>query len=285
MKPLVAVKFGDCDRPRVGDWVIAIGNPFGLGGTVTAGIISRASREHRRGPLRQLHPDRRRHQPRQFRRPAIQPRRRSDRRQHADHLADRRFDRHRLRRALQDAWPAWSISFAQFGELRRGWLGVRIQQVTDEIAESLNIKPARGALIAGVDDKGPAKPAGIEPGDVVVKFDGKDIKEPKDLSRVVADTAVGKEVDVVIIRKGEEQTKKVTLGRLEDNDKPAPASTKTPGARREAGDAEGARPRSRDAEQGPAQPLQDQGQRQGRRHHQCRRTLPTPPRSGSAPAR
>ena len=90
----------------------------------------------------------------------------------------------------------------QFGELRRGWLGVRIQQVTDEIAESLNIKPARGALIAGVDDKGPAKPAGIEPGDVVVKFDGKDIKEPKDLSRVVADTAVGKEVDVVIIRKG-----------------------------------------------------------------------------------
>ena len=109
----------------------------------------------------------------------------------------------------------------QFGELRRGWLGVRIQQVTDEIAESLNIKPARGALIAGVEDKGPAKPAGIEPGDVVIKFDGKDIKEPKDLSRVVADTAVGKAVDVVIIRKGEEETKKVTLGRLEDDEKRA----------------------------------------------------------------
>ncbi len=115
----------------------------------------------------------------------------------------------------------------QFGELRRGWLGVRIQQVTDEIAESLNIKPARGALIAGVEDKGPAKPAGIEPGDVVVKFDGKDIKEPKDLSRVVADTAVGKEVDVVVIRKGEEETKKVTLGRLEDTEKAVPASVKT----------------------------------------------------------
>src|SRR5439155_427349 len=83
----------------------------------------------------------------------------------------------------------------RLGELRRGWLGVRIQQVTDEIAESLNIKPARGALVAGVDDKGPAKPAGIEPGDVVVKFDGKEVKDPKDLSRVVADTAVGKEVD------------------------------------------------------------------------------------------
>jgi serine protease Do len=115
----------------------------------------------------------------------------------------------------------------QFGELRRGWLGVRIQQVTDEIAESLNIKPARGALIAGVDDKGPAKPAGIEPGDVVVKFNGADIKDPKDLSRVVADTAVGKEVDVVIIRKGAEETKKVTLGRLEDGDKAVQASVKS----------------------------------------------------------
>jgi len=110
--------------------------------------------------------------------------------------------------------------------LRRGWLGVRIQQVTDEIAESLNIKPARGALIAGVEDKGPAKPAGIEPGDVVVKFDGKDIKEPKDLSRVVADTAVGKEVEVVIIRKSAEETKKVTLGRLEDTEKAVQAAAK-----------------------------------------------------------
>jgi len=117
-------------------------------------------------------------------------------------------------------------SLRQFGELRRGWLGVRIQTVTDEIAESLNIKPARGALIAGVEDKGPAKPAGIEPGDVVIKFDGKDIKEPKDLSRVVADTAVGKEVDVVIIRKGAEETRKVTLGRLEDTDKAVPAAVK-----------------------------------------------------------
>ena len=153
----------------------------------------------------------------------------------------------------------------QFGELRRGWLGVRIQQVTDEIAESLNIKPARGALVAGVDDKGPAKPAGIEPGDVVVKFDGKDIKEPKDLSRVVADTAVGKEVDVVLIRKGQEETGKVTLGRLEDSDKAQQAAGEEGRAGGEAGDAEGARARSRDAEQGSAHQVQDQGQRQGRR--------------------
>jgi serine protease Do len=115
----------------------------------------------------------------------------------------------------------------QFGELRRGWLGVRIQQVTDEIAERRNFKPARGALVAGVDDKGPAKPAGIEPGDVVVKFDGKDVKDPKDLSRVVADTAVGKEVDVVIIRKGKEESRKVTLGRLEDTEKVQQAAART----------------------------------------------------------
>ena len=76
----------------------------------------------------------------------------------------------------------------QFGETRRGWLGVKIQEVTDEIAESLGIKPPRGALIAGVDDKGPAKPAGIEPGDVLVTFDGRDIASMRDLPRIVADT-------------------------------------------------------------------------------------------------
>ena len=86
---------------------------------------------------------------------------------------------------------------------------MRIQQVTDEIAESLNLKPARGALVAGVDDKGPAKPAGIEAGDVIVKFDGKDIKEMRDLPRIVADTPVGKDVEVVVIRKGKEEKKTV----------------------------------------------------------------------------
>ena len=111
--------------------------------------------------------------------------------------------------------------------MRRSWLGVRIQQVTD-VADSLSIKPARGALIAGMDDR-PAKPAGIEPGDVVVRVDGKDIKEMKDLPRAVADSPVGKAVDVVIIRKGKEETKKVTLGRLDDGEKPVEASAKTTG--------------------------------------------------------
>jgi len=118
---------------------------------------------------------------------------------------------------------------AQFGETGHGWLGVRIQQVTDELADSLNISPPRGALVAVVDDRGPAKPAGIEPGDVIVKFDGKDIKEMRDLPRLVADTPVGKQTPVVIIRRGEEETKTVTLGRLEDGEKLAAADPKCEG--------------------------------------------------------
>jgi serine protease Do len=111
----------------------------------------------------------------------------------------------------------------QNGEVRRGWLGVRIQQVTDDIAESLNISPPHGALVAGIDDKGPAKPAGIEPGDVIVTFDGHDIKEMHDLPRIVGDTPVGKSVDVIVIRKGKEETHKVTIGRLQDSEKVASA--------------------------------------------------------------
>ena len=222
--PLTAVKFGDSEKLRLGEWVIAIGNPFSLGGTVTAGIVSARNRDIQNydnyiqtdaainrgnsgGPLFNLD---------------------------GEVIGVNTL-------IISPTGGSIGIGFAvpsrtvagvvdqlqKFGELRRGWLGVRIQPVTDAIAESLNIKPARGALIAGIDDKGPAKPAGIEPGDVVVTFDGKDVKEPKDLSRVVADTAVGKEVDVVVIRKGEQITKRVTLARLQENDKPQPVSAKS----------------------------------------------------------
>jgi serine protease Do len=112
----------------------------------------------------------------------------------------------------------------QFGETRRGWLGVKIQPVTDEIAETLNVHPARGALVAGIDERGPAKPGGIEPGDVIIKFDGKDIKDMHELPRVVADTPVDKVVEVVLLRKGQEITKSVKVGRLEDNDRVAAAT-------------------------------------------------------------
>jgi serine protease Do len=225
-KPLVAVKFGDSDKLRLGEWVIAIGNPFSLGGTVTAGIVSARNRDISSGPYDNY----------------IQTDAAINRGNSGGPLFNLDGEVIGVNTLIISpsggsigigfAVPSKTVagvvdSLRQFGELRRGWLGVRIQQVTDEIAESLNIKPARGALIAGVEDKGPAKPAGIEPGDVVVKFDGKDIKEPKDLSRVVADTAVGKEVDVVIIRKGAEETKKVMLGRLEDGEKAVQAAAKT----------------------------------------------------------
>ena len=226
VKPLVAVKFGDSDKLRLGEWVIAIGNPFSLGGSVTAGIVSARNRDISQGPYDNY----------------IQTDASINRGNSGGPLFNLEGEVVGVNTliisptggsiGLGFAVPSKTVAgvvdqLRQFGELRRGWLGVRIQQVTDEIAESLNIKPARGALVAGVDDKGPAKPAGIEPGDVVVKFDGKDVKDPKDLSRVVADTAVGKEVDVVIIRKGKEESHKVTLGRLEDTEKVQQAAAKT----------------------------------------------------------
>jgi serine protease Do len=224
--PLTAVKFGDSDKLRLGEWVIAIGNPFSLGGTVTAGIVSARNRDIANGTYENY----------------IQTDAAINRGNSGGPLFNLDGEVIGVNTLIiSPTGGSIGIGFAvpsktvagvvdqlrQFGELRRGWLGVRIQPVTDEIAQSLNIKPARGVLIAGIDDKGPAKPAGIEPGDVVVTFDGHDIKDPKDLSRIVADTAVGKQVDVVVIRKGQEQTKRVTLGRLEDNDKPQPAAAKS----------------------------------------------------------
>jgi serine protease Do len=225
VKPLTAVKFGDSDKLRLGEWVIAIGNPFSLGGSVTAGIVSAKNRDISQGPYDSY----------------IQTDASINRGNSGGPLFNLEGEVVGVNTliisptggsiGLGFAVPSKTVvgvvdQLRQFGELRRGWLGVRIQQVTDEIAESLNIKPARGALVAGVDDKGPAKPAGIEPGDVVVKFDGKDIKDPKDLSRVVADTTVGKDVDVIVIRKGKEETKQVKLGRLEENEKAKEAALK-----------------------------------------------------------
>jgi serine protease Do len=224
-KPLKAVTFGDSEKLRLGEWVVAIGNPFSLGGTVTAGIVSARNRDINSGPYDNY----------------IQTDAAINRGNSGGPLFNLEGEVVGINTAIiSPSGGSIGIGFAvpsktampvieqlkQFGETRRGWLGVRIQQVTDEIAESLNIKPARGALVAGVDDKGPAKPAGIEPGDVIVKFDGKDIKEMRDLPRAVADTPVGKQTPVVVIRKGKEETKNVTLGRLEDGEKLAAADSK-----------------------------------------------------------
>src|SRR5205814_311366 len=178
VKPLKAVKFGDSDKMRLGEWVIAIGNPFSLGGSVTAGIVSARNRDINSGPYDNY----------------IQTDAAINRGNSGGPLFNLDGEVIGVNTAIiSPSGGSIGIGFAvpsttamavldqlrEFKEVRRGWLGVRIQQVTDDIAESLNVKPARGALIAGVDDKGPAKPAGIEAGDVVVKFDGKDIKEMK----------------------------------------------------------------------------------------------------------
>src|SRR5579864_1160604 len=219
-KPLKAVKFGDSEKLRLGEWVIAIGNPFSLGGTVTAGIVSARNRDIQSGPYDNY----------------IQTDAAINRGNSGGPLFNLNGEVVGVNTAIiSPSGGSIGIGFAvpsktavavidqlkQFGETRRGWLGVRIQQVTDDIAESLNIKPPHGALVAGVDEKGPAKPAGIEAGDVIIKFDGKDIKEMKDLPRIVADTPVGKDVDVVIVRKGKEENRTVKLGRLEDGEKQA----------------------------------------------------------------
>ena len=216
--PLKSVKFGDSDKLRLGEWVIAIGNPFSLGGTVTAGIVSARNRDIQSGPYDNY----------------IQTDASINRGNSGGPLFNLNGEVVGINTAIiSPSGGSIGIDFSvpaktaaavidqlkQFGETRRGWLGVRIQQVTDEIAESLSIKPARGALVAGIDEKGPAKPAGIEPGDVIIKFDSTDIKEMRDLPRIVADTPVDKEVPVVIIRKGQEQIKTVKLGRLEDGEK------------------------------------------------------------------
>jgi serine protease Do len=218
-KPLKAVKFGNSDKLRLGEWVIAIGNPFSLGGSVTAGIVSARNRDINSGPYDNY----------------IQTDAAINRGNSGGPLFNLDGEVIGINTAIiSPSGGSIGIGFAvpsstaiavldqlrNFGEMRRGWLGVRIQQVTDDIAESLGIKPTRGALVAGIDDKGPAKPAGIEPGDVIIQFDGKDIKEMRDLPKIVGDTAIGKDVPVLIIRKGKEVTKTVRLGRLEDTPQP-----------------------------------------------------------------
>ncbi len=216
-KPLTAVQFGDSDKLRLGEWVIAIGNPFSLGGTVTAGIVSARNRDIKSGPYDNY----------------IQTDAAINRGNSGGPLFNLDGEVVGINTAIiSPSGGSIGIGFSvpsktalpiidqlrQYGETRRGWLGVRIQQVSDDIAESLGIKPPRGALVAGVDDKGPAKPAGIVAGDVIIRFDGKDIREVRDLPRIVADTPVGKEVEVVIIRKGQEETRTVVLDRLDDGD-------------------------------------------------------------------
>ncbi|WP_245513332.1 DegQ family serine endoprotease [Enterovirga rhinocerotis] len=226
-KPLKAVPFGDSETMRPGDWVMAIGNPFGLGGSVSAGIVSARGRNIESGPYDNY----------------IQTDAAINKGNSGGPLFNMNGEVIGINTAiLSPTGGSVGIGFAvpsanakpvieqlrEFGETRRGWLGVRIQNVDDATAEALGLGTARGALIAGIDEKGPAKPAGLELGDVIVKFDGQEVKQSRDLPRIVATTPVGKTVDVVIVRKKEELTKSVTLGRLEDGEKAAAASPSGP---------------------------------------------------------
>ncbi len=217
-KPLKTVKFGDSDKMRVGDGVMAVGNPFGLGETVTAGIVSARNRNIDSGPYDDF----------------LQTDASINKGNSGGPLFNMQGEVIGINTAILSpsggsigigfATPSASVmpvidQLEKYHETRRGWLGVRIQPVDDAIAESLNIGAARGALVAGIDEHGPAKPAGLMAGDVIVKFDGKDVKELRDLPRMVAELPVGKQVEVVVIRKGQEITKTVTLGRLEDGEK------------------------------------------------------------------
>jgi serine protease Do len=224
LRKLTEVGFGDSAAIRIGDWVMAIGNPFGLGGSVSIGIVSARGRDINSGPYDDF----------------IQT-------DAAINRGNSLFDMHGKVIGINTAIISPSggsigIGFSipsqlavavieqlrEFGETRRGWLGVRIQPVTDDIAESLGMGSARGALVAGIIKGGPVDDGSVQPGDVIIRFDGKEVRAMRDLPRVVAESPVGKAVDVVLIRKGEEMTVKVTLGRLEDSERVAGDGTAAP---------------------------------------------------------
>jgi serine protease Do len=218
-KPLVAVKWGDSDAARVGDWVLAIGNPFGLGGSVTAGILSARQRDINSGPYDDF----------------LQTDAPINRGNSGGPMFNMDGQVIGINTAIYSpSGGSIGIGFAIPSALakevvqelkgesdhtvHRGWLGVRIQTVTDEIAESLGLDKAHGALVASVTDKGPAEEAGIQPGDVILGFDGKEVSDMRRLPRLVAETPVDKSVPVTLWRKHALATVRVKVGRLEETD-------------------------------------------------------------------
>jgi serine protease Do len=216
-QPFPYVEWADSDQVRVGDWMMAIGNPFGLGSTVTAGIISARGRDIRAGPYDDfIQVD-----------AAINrgnsggPSFTLDGRVMGVNTAI--FSPSGGNVGIGFAIPANLAkpvidSLRQTGRVARGWLGVRIQSVTDEIAESLGLPEAGGALVASVTAGGPAAAAQIEAGDVITRFDGKKIDRMRNLPRIVAETAVGRDVDVTVWRKGVTREVKVRLGELPEDE-------------------------------------------------------------------
>ena len=213
--PLASVPLGDSDKVRVGDWVVAIGNPFGLGGTVTAGIVSARNRKISSGPYDDY----------------IQTDAAINRGNSGGPLFDLEGEVIGVNTAIYSpTGGSVGVGFSvpsnivanvvkqlrEFGETRRGWLGVKIRSVTDDLAEGLGLTVAKGALVEGVSDDSPAAKGGLEVGDVILSFNGKDIKEMSELPRAVAETPVGDTVRVVVWRDGRSETVKVEIGLLEE---------------------------------------------------------------------
>lgn len=217
-KPLIAVSWGDSDKTRVGDVVLAIGNPYGLGGTVTAGIISARSRDISSGPYDDY----------------LQTDAAINRGNSGGPMFNTDGQVIGINTAIYSpSGGSVGIGFAipssmakevveqlkTSGHTRRGWLGVRIQAVTPEIAESMGLGKERGALVNSNTAEGPAEKAGVKSGDVILTFDGKDITEMKKLPRIVAETPVDKTVPMVVWRGGKEVALKVKVGELEKSEK------------------------------------------------------------------
>jgi serine protease Do len=231
-KPLKAVTFGDSAKMRVGDWVMAIGNPFGLGGSVTVGIISATKRDINAGPYDDF----------------LQTDAAINRGNSGGPLFNMDGQVIGVNTAIiSPTGGSIGIGFAvpsnsavqvldqlkQYGETRRGWLGVQVQNVTDEIAASLGLQEPKGALVAKVSPDSPAAAAGLQPSDVILTFDGQPIDNMRSLPRAVAATSIGKSVAVELLRKGQPMDLTVTVGRLPEDeevedavmseDTPAPA--------------------------------------------------------------
>ena len=218
------VKFGDSDKARIGDWVIAIGNPFGLGGTVTSGIISARNRSIGLSRYEDY----------------IQTDASINSGNSGGPLFDMNGDVIGINTAILGRNGSIGIGFSipsnsakividqliEFGETKRGWLGVRIQDVTKEIADVENLDKPRGALVASVAQNSPSDKAGVKAGDIILEFDGERIGEMKELPIIVARTEVGKNVKVKIWRNKKEVTKTIKLGRLETSEDFKVAETK-----------------------------------------------------------
>jgi len=229
-KPLPSVKFGDSDKARVGDWVLAIGNPFGLGGSVTAGIVSARGRNIESGPYDNF----------------IQTDAAINKGNSGGPLFNMDGEVIGMNTAIYSpSGGSIGIGFSipsnmvktvvsqlrDFGHARRGWLGVRIQQVSPDLAESVGLKDASGAMVAGVNDNGPADQAKIKAGDIILDFNGQPVKEMRNLPLIVAQTDIGKDVPVTVWRDGKQVVLTVKVGEMPDDQKQAANdNTKQPGS-------------------------------------------------------